>query len=138
MRRVQQAWQSVRLVPRDQTILAWLTGLGFTCLLLCYVLPGDPATSCVRWDRLGPRQAAFQLDMNAADSSEWRLLPGIGPSLAQRIIDSRRREGPFRGPEDLRRVRGIGPKTLDRIRPYLLTAKAENIDGRLLYRKRTM
>jgi competence protein ComEA len=46
-------------------------------------------------------------------------LPGIGPELAQRIVADRQARGPFRRVEDLRRVRGIGPKTLERMRVYL-------------------
>ena len=46
-------------------------------------------------------------------------LPGIGAILAQRIIESRQNEGPFVDHDDLLRVRGIGPKRLDRLRPYL-------------------
>lgn len=48
------------------------------------------------------------------------MLPGLGETLAKRIVASRESEGPFRDHDDLRRVRGIGPRTLERIRPYLL------------------
>jgi competence protein ComEA len=62
----------------------------------------------------------FQLDVNAASWSEFAVLPGLGETLAKRIVASRESEGPFRDHDDLRRVRGIGPRTLERIRPYLL------------------
>ena len=62
----------------------------------------------------------FQLDINRAGWQELTLLPRIGEALSQRIVESREREGPFRRPEDLLRVRGIGPKTLARLRPFLL------------------
>jgi competence ComEA-like helix-hairpin-helix protein len=54
--------------------------------------------------------------VNQADAAELATLPGIGPRLAARIVASRRREGPFRRPEELRRVRGIGPRLVARIR----------------------
>lgn len=73
----------------------------------------------VEIDRAEPRTADFQVDLNEADWPELTLLPGIGETLARRIVDSRRQEGPFLDHEDLQRVRGIGPKTLDRVRPYL-------------------
>ncbi len=57
-----------------------------------------------------------RVDPNRAGEAELQTLPGIGPALARRILESRRKEGPFRGPEDLLRVRGIGPATLERIR----------------------
>jgi len=48
------------------------------------------------------------------------LLPGIGEMLARRIVESRREHGLFVDHEDLLRVKGIGPKTLQAMRPFLL------------------
>ena len=48
------------------------------------------------------------------------LMPGIGEQLARRIVAERTTGGPFRDWDDLRRVRGIGPRTLEGMRPYLL------------------
>ncbi len=59
------------------------------------------------------------VNVNRAGISELVALPGIGPKLARRILDLRKRRGPFRTPEDLLEVKGIGPKKLERIRPYL-------------------
>jgi competence protein ComEA len=47
------------------------------------------------------------------------LLPGVGESLARRIVESRGALGRFADLDELRRVRGIGPKTLERIKPFL-------------------
>jgi competence protein ComEA len=55
--------------------------------------------------------------VNTASAAELELLPGIGPALAGRIIEHRQANGPFRAVEDLTKVRGIGPKTLDKLRP---------------------
>ncbi len=57
-----------------------------------------------------------RIDLNRAGSRELQTLPGIGPALAERILASRAREGPFREPDDLLRVPGIGPVTLARLR----------------------
>ncbi len=54
--------------------------------------------------------------VNRASLEELQSLPGIGPALAGRIVESRAKEGAFHRPEDLLRVPGIGPATLDRIR----------------------
>ena len=64
------------------------------------------------------------IDVNAADSGTLMRIPGIGPVLSQRIIDERGRKA-FATVEELRRVRGIGPKTLDRIRPFVVVAKSD-------------
>ena len=47
------------------------------------------------------------------------LLPGIGPRLAEAIVRERRRLGAFAGPDDLERVPGIGPATVQRLRPLV-------------------
>jgi competence protein ComEA len=54
------------------------------------------------------------IDLNTATALELESLDRIGPVLAQRIVDSRTQNGPFRSVNDLLRVRGIGPKTLER------------------------
>ncbi len=59
------------------------------------------------------------LDLNTADAVAFQALPGIGPTLAQRILADRDAHGPFQTPEDLLRVPGIGPKRLERIRPLV-------------------
>jgi competence protein ComEA len=61
-----------------------------------------------------------RLDLNSADAAALEALDGIGPVLAQRIVDHRRANGPFRSVEGLREVSGIGPKIFaaiaDRVR----------------------
>ncbi len=67
----------------------------------------------------------FQLDLNRADWPELTQLPRIGESLARRIVESRNQDGPYQTHEDLRRVQGIGPKTLENLKPYLLPIETE-------------
>lgn len=57
--------------------------------------------------------------INRASNAELQRLPNVGPVLAQRIILARS-ERPFRSLEDLRRVPGIGPKTLEKLRPFVI------------------
>ena len=70
-------------------------------------------------ERAEPRVASFQVDLNRAPWPELIQLPGIGPTLARRIVESRQTEGPFTKHEDIERVHGIGPKKLEAVRPYL-------------------
>lgn len=56
------------------------------------------------------------LDLNRATAAELEKLPGIGPTLAARIVNWRETHGPFRSVEDLLSVPGIGPKTLENLR----------------------
>ena len=66
------------------------------------------------------------IDVERAAAAEWERLPGIGPSLAARIVADRAERGPFHTLEGLLRVRGIGPKTLERIRPFLAPTPADS------------
>lgn len=54
-----------------------------------------------------------KLNINTANAGDFDRLPGIGPVLAQRIVDYRTQHGPFRDIKDLMKVPGIGPKKFD-------------------------
>ncbi len=59
------------------------------------------------------------VNVNTADTSQLALLPRVGPAVAQRILDFRKENGPFKSPEDLMLVQGIGEKTYQLIKPYV-------------------
>ena len=71
--------------------------------------------------------ALGSLDVDRASAADWERLPGIGPALAARIVADRGERGPFHGPEGLLRVRGIGAKTLARLRPFLRAAPVDSV-----------
>jgi competence protein ComEA len=58
------------------------------------------------------------ININLASQAELQRLPRIGPKLSERIIAERAKK-PFQSVDDLRRVKGIGPKTLANLRPYI-------------------
>ena len=84
-----------------------------------WISQGGLAGRLVEVDRAERKTARFEVDINQADWPELTQLPAIGETLARRIVQSRQQGGPFRDLDDLRRVRGIGPKTLETMRPYL-------------------
>jgi competence protein ComEA len=63
-----------------------------------------------------------KVNINSADSSQLSMLPRVGPSLADRIVEYRKDNGPFKKPEDLMLVQGVGEKTFQLIKPYIATS----------------
>lgn len=61
----------------------------------------------------------LKVDLNQASASELQKLPGVGEKVAQRILEYREANGPFRAPEELMNVRGIGEKTYMNLEAYV-------------------
>ncbi len=59
------------------------------------------------------------VNINTATVQELQLLPRIGPSTAGRIVEFREANGPFQAIEELMRVRGVGERTFELLKPYL-------------------
>ena len=80
---------------------------------------GPPGKARARPDRSEkPKSGGGRVNVNTASQAELEALPGIGPVIARRIIEGR----PYRSVEELERVKGIGPRRLEEIRP-LVTAE---------------
>ena len=63
--------------------------------------------------------ASVRFDLNRAERSDLEQIPGVGPKLAQAIVDHRAEKGTFRTLDQLREVKGFGPATFDKVRPFL-------------------
>jgi len=66
-----------------------------------------------------------RLDLNRATEAELELLPRIGPAMARRIVEAR----PFASVDELVRVRGIGARTLERLRPLVRVGEVVGASG---------
>jgi competence ComEA-like helix-hairpin-helix protein len=75
--------------------------------------PGHPPPKSAHKELTG------KLNLNTATEDQLMLLPRVGPSKAERIVDWRKRNGGFKRTADLRRVKGFGYKTFKRLEPYL-------------------
>ena len=96
-------------------------------------------TAGVFWGRLSPLQGdtiapqrqtvsnapqeqeaeSGKININTATEQDLMLLPGIGPALAQRIIEYRETKGIFEAPEDLMLIKGIGTATYEKLSQYI-------------------
>ena len=103
----------------DQIAVAVLVVLTLAVTIGWWAAHAGWQQNLVEIDESKSLAAQFTVDINSADWPELMQLPGIGQTLAHRIIESRQTAGPFAANENLRRVKGIGPKTFERIRPYL-------------------
>jgi competence ComEA-like helix-hairpin-helix protein len=63
-------------------------------------------------------------NINTANSAQLQLVPGIGPSTAEKILQMRKSYGAFKSVNDLMAIRGIGPKRLEKMRKYLTVGKS--------------
>lgn len=89
-------------------------------LALCVLVVG-----CDERDRASPPPSAIApIDLNVATEKQLEALPAVGPKHARSIIASRNaRGGRFDSVDQLLAIDGIGPKTVDAIRPYVFVAR---------------
>ena len=86
------------------------------------IIPGVDSTETAEFQRRAqlPSDSIWAtINVNTATARHLEALPGIGPVKANNIVEYRAAHGPFRTPEDLLNVYGIGPKTLAKVTPLI-------------------
>ena len=73
---------------------------------------------------------ADQIDLNSATVEQLTSLPGVGPTLAGRIVEYREKAGRFGSIEELLNVKGIGEKNFQKIEPRLKVTKASSTSSK--------
>jgi len=102
------------------------TGLLAVFLAAAAIAPGRAASPPpARGDASAKSVPSAPVDVNTASAAELQAIPGIGKALAQRIIEFREKNGPFDQVDDLVKVRGIGEKSIVRLKPYLTAGAAK-------------
>jgi competence protein ComEA len=104
----------------DQAAVATLVLFALVGMGVYWFIQGGHRGELIEIHRAESLTARYLVDINAAEWPELAELPEIGETLARRIVESRAAAGPFGDHNDLLRVNGIGPRTLEQMQPYLL------------------
>ena len=110
-------------MTKTDLFLLGLTVLFLLAVALTWLLTPRTARGDYEIEAEQPTEDAAQLRMvniNTAGVDELDSLPGIGPVLAQRIVDYRTEHGPFRSAEELMQVEGIGRATMESIQDFIV------------------
>jgi competence ComEA-like helix-hairpin-helix protein len=105
--------------PRSQPLLAFIVTGCLSAAAIWFAAAGGLTGRLVHHDAAPVGDNRFTVNVNAAGEIELAQLPGLGAATARRIVDHRRQNGPFASLEGLLDVPGIGPATLDAMRPHL-------------------
>ncbi len=90
------------------------------CLALSLsVVAATPVAAQPSAQEARPAASPEVVNVNTATTAQLEALPGIGPSMAQRIVSYREKNGPFKKLEDLMNIQGIGEKSFLKLRPLL-------------------
>ena len=104
----------------DQLTIAILVLVIMLGMASWWISRGGLSGGLIDIDQADSLSYQFSVDLNQAEWPELAQLPGIGETLAKRIVASRQEQGPFLSPNDLQRVQGIGPRKFEQMLPYLL------------------
>jgi competence protein ComEA len=107
------------LPARSQPLIVAGVAVGLVSLAVWFVMAGGFQGGLVHHDHPPAATGIFTVNINSAGVGELSQLPGLGAITAQKIVDYRKANGPFASHDDLLAVPGIGPVTLDAMRPHL-------------------
>jgi competence protein ComEA len=96
-------------------IVAILVALGVAGLVLA-----GPAVAVAAPAKSAP---TAKINLNSATADQLTTVPGVGKTLADRIVAHRQKEGPFRSVQDLLNVKGVGEKNLAKIQGYFVVGE---------------
>ena len=123
-----KAWR-IHMLFLVMSILTWRSEIadaprlwfGYTAGGGVVVYENGNATSLVLSAHVSDQRVALGLPvrLNIATTQELEMVPGIGPRTATKIVNSRRSDGCFDRLSSLTRVRGVGPKTVSKLAPYI-------------------
>jgi len=118
--------QLYRLHRSDRLFIGVTAALALTWMAVRWAQLSGWGMQPIEIEQLQPREYDYRIDINSAGWIEWVQMERIGETLATRIIEDREQNGPFENIDDLKRVKGIGPKTVEKLRPWLKVGSEGN------------
>jgi comEA protein len=112
------AWRDLPRRLEDQMVRMLAVAVVSTCLAGSLLAQAPAQGAATR------EKSPVLVNLNSATVGQLQTLPGVGPKVAERIVQYREKNGPFKKVEELMNVQGIGEKTFLRLKPQLtLTTK---------------
>jgi len=105
--------------PAHQAIVASVLAVALLSMIGYFAYQSVSEAGLVDIDQASSIHVDFKVNINQAELGEIVILPGVGPKLAQAIIDYRSANGPFDSLQSLEDVSGIGPKKAQSLKPFL-------------------
>jgi comEA protein len=106
-------------------------GIGAVVVMMLAVASGAQAQAAgtrPSTEKAAKPTAASPVNLNTASSAELQGLPGVGPSMAGRILEYRQKNGGFKKIEDLMNVKGIGEKSFLKLKPLVTVTPAKTTE----------
>lgn len=107
------------LTKQERTALVFLAAVILLGTVLQIVVKKFPAAARML-DFMNGEQLKRKVDINAASPDDLNGIPYVGPAMAREIFNYRQTHGRFENIEDLKKIKGIGPRRYERIAPHVL------------------
>ncbi|MEL7497131.1 MAG: helix-hairpin-helix domain-containing protein [Planctomycetota bacterium] len=120
----------VVLWPGHQRLIAIFTLFSLLAMAVHFSWLAQTSNGLIAIEQVPRIEFQFQVDVNQARWPELFAIPGIGETLAKRIVEYREANGRFESIAALQNVHGLGPKSIERIRPFLLPIEISNARAR--------
>lgn len=115
------------LTDRQQVVAGTITIICLSVMIVSQIVGSWRRGRSINIDRTFTAPVVeFRVDINAADWPELTLLPDISETMARRIVEYRESHGQFRVLDEIKNVKGIGPRTFAKMEQYLLPISPEH------------